>query len=165
MTPFAPWFRPYVELENEATELRSWQSIVVNGLLQIPEYAGTLLSTQVGTSEDEVEQRVAACLQRQERPGRPNPPLLWVVMDEVVFRRPVGGGAIMLAQIEHIAVVAERHNVVVQVVPMAAGAHDGITDHLSSPTSPRLRASSTWNHAARDDPRSCGASGRHAGEL
>jgi transcriptional regulator with XRE-family HTH domain len=31
MTPFAPWFRPYVELEAEATELRSWQSIVVDG--------------------------------------------------------------------------------------------------------------------------------------
>jgi hypothetical protein len=55
-------------------------------------------------------------------------------MDEAVFRRPVGGRAMMLAQIERLAVMAERHNVVVQVVSMAAGAHDGVTDHLLSPT-------------------------------
>jgi transcriptional regulator with XRE-family HTH domain len=126
MTPFAPWFRPYVELENEATELRSWQSLVVDGLLQTPDYARALLSVHVGTSEDEVEQQAAARLQRQEVLNRPRPPLLWVVMDEAVLRRPVGGPAVMLAQIEHLAEMAERPNVVIQLVPVAAGAHDGV---------------------------------------
>jgi transcriptional regulator with XRE-family HTH domain len=126
MTPFAPWFRPYVELENEATELRSWQSIVIDGLLQTPDYARALLSTRVGASEDEVEQQATARLQRQEVLNRPSPPLLWVLMDEAVLRRPVGGPAVMLAQTEHLAEMAGRPNVVVQVVPTAAGAHDGV---------------------------------------
>jgi transcriptional regulator with XRE-family HTH domain len=126
MTPFAPWFRPYVELEAEATELRSWQSIVVDGLLQTPEYARALLGTRVGASDDQVEQQVAARLERQEILSRPDPPLLWVVMDECVLRRPVGGPAVMLGQIEHLAEMAARRNIVIQVVSTAVGAHDGV---------------------------------------
>jgi hypothetical protein len=80
----------------------------------------------VGASEDEVERQTAARLERQEILNRPEPPLLWVVMDEAVLRRPVGGPAAMLAQIEHLTEMAGRRNVVVQVVPMAAGAHDGV---------------------------------------
>jgi uncharacterized protein DUF5753 len=124
--PFASWFKPYVRMEAEATELRSWQSTVVDGLLQTLEYARALLSTRVGASDDEVDQRVAARLARQEVLSRPDPPLLWVVLDECVLRRPVGGPAVMLAQLEHLTEVAERRNVVVQVVRTEVGAHDGV---------------------------------------
>jgi transcriptional regulator with XRE-family HTH domain len=126
MAPFASWFVPYVQREQEATELRSWQPIVVDGLLQTPDYARALLSTRVGASDDQVDQWVAARLERQEVLNRPDPPLLWVVLDENVLRRPVGGPAVMLAQIEHLMNMSERRNVVIQVVRTAVGAHDGV---------------------------------------
>jgi transcriptional regulator with XRE-family HTH domain len=125
-TAFAPWFRPYVEMEAEATELRSWQSMVVDGLLQTPEYARALLSVRIGVSDDEIDQRVSARLDRQVILDRPDPPLLWVVMDESVLRRPVGGPSVMLGQLEHLVDMAERSNVIVQVVRTAIGAHDGV---------------------------------------
>jgi transcriptional regulator with XRE-family HTH domain len=125
-TPFAPWFRPYVEMEAEATELRSWQSIVVDGLLQTPEYARALLSSRIGASADEIDQRVAARLERQAVISRSDPPLLWVVMDECVLRRPVGGPGVMLGQLEHLVNMAARSNVIVRVVRTAVGAHDGV---------------------------------------
>lgn len=124
--PFAPWFRPYVEREAEATELRSWQSAVVDGLLQIPDYARALLSVRLGTSDDEVEQQVAARLARQDILSRPDPPLVWVILDEGVLRRPVGGRAVMLAQVEHLVSLADSRTVVVQILPTSVGSHDGL---------------------------------------
>jgi hypothetical protein len=44
-------------------------------------------------------------------------------LDEAVLQRPVGGPAVMLAQIEYLAEMAARPKVVVQVAPLAAGAH------------------------------------------
>jgi transcriptional regulator with XRE-family HTH domain len=125
-TGFMAWFRPYVEREAEATELRSWQCSVVDGLLQTPDYARALLSVRLGTSDDEVEQQVAARLARQDILSRPDPPLVWVILDEGVLRRPVGGPAVMLAQVEHLVNLADSRTVVVQILPTSVGSHDGL---------------------------------------
>jgi transcriptional regulator with XRE-family HTH domain len=125
MAPYPEWFRQYTILESEATELRSWQPLAVDGLLQTPEYARVILSTRVGVPEDEIDQRVTARMNRQAVLTRLDPPLLWVLLDETVLRRPVGGRAVMQAQLEHLAEMSRRPNVVVQVVPTDVGAHDG----------------------------------------
>ena len=69
---------------------------------------------------------MAARLERQAILDRDDPPLLWVVIDEAVLRRPVGGADVMRAQVEHLAEMAERTNVVVQVIPYSVGAHEGV---------------------------------------
>jgi transcriptional regulator with XRE-family HTH domain len=125
-TPFPSWFRPYADAESTATELRSWQSAVIDGLLQTPDYARALLSVRLGTSDDAVEQQVAARLARQDILSRPDPPLVWVILDECVLRRPVGGPSVMLAQVEHLITLAESRTVVVQILPTSVGSHDGL---------------------------------------
>jgi transcriptional regulator with XRE-family HTH domain len=125
--PFPSWFRPFAQHEAEATSLRWFEVALVPGLLQTADYARAVLSTRVGSSDDQIEQLVAARLDRQTILERDAPPLLWVVIDEAVIRRPVGGPETMRAQVEHLTEMAGRANVVVQVIPRGVGAHEGLT--------------------------------------
>jgi hypothetical protein len=109
-------------------------------LLQTADYARALLKTRVGASEEDVDQAVAARLERQAILERDDPPLLWVIMDEAVLRRPVGGADVMRVQVEHLAEMAGRTSVVIQVIPYSVGAHEGvngafvIADFAASPS-------------------------------
>jgi hypothetical protein len=80
----------------------------------------------MGASEDEVDQLVTARLERQAILERDEPPLLWAVIDEAALRRPVGGRKAMRAQVEHLAEMAQRPNVLIQVIPLEVGAHEGV---------------------------------------
>jgi transcriptional regulator with XRE-family HTH domain len=123
---YPSWFRPFAQYEAEATSLRWCESLLVPGLLQTEDYARALLSTRVGTPEEHIEQQVAARIERQAVLDRENPPLLWVLIDEGVLHRPVGGQEVMRHQIEHLTEMAERPSVVVQVISADIGAHDGV---------------------------------------
>jgi hypothetical protein len=51
------------------------------------------------------------------------PPQVWSVVDEGALRRPVGGRAVMRAQLNRLIEVAELRHVTVQVVPFGHGGH------------------------------------------
>jgi len=123
---FAMWFQPWAQREQTATKIRSWQGSVVDGLLQVRSYAAALLSVLLGTTDDEVEQQVAARMARQDVLSRPDPPVISVILDEVVLRRPVGGVEVIREQIEHLISLSDSRNIVVQVVPLAVGSHAGL---------------------------------------
>ena len=129
-SPVPSWFQPFTQHEREATSLRTFELALVPGLLQTADYARTLLSTRMGTSDDEVDQLVTARLERQSILDREEPPLLWVVMDEGALRRPVGGRKVMRAQVEHLIQMAQRPNVLIQVIPLSVGAHEGVNGSL-----------------------------------
>jgi Domain of unknown function (DUF5753) len=99
---------------------------VVPGLLQTERYARAILSTGVGATEDEIEELVAARMERQRILERDHPPELWVILDEGVLRRPVGGSDVMREQLIHLGEMARRPHVVVQVIPLGAGGHQGL---------------------------------------
>jgi transcriptional regulator with XRE-family HTH domain len=123
---YPAWFRPFAHHEAEAAALRTFELAVVPGLLQTEEYARTLLSARVGTPGVDVDQRVAARMERQVILERDTPPLLWVLLDEGVLRRLVGGREVMRHQIEYLAELTERPNVIIQVIAAEVGAHDGV---------------------------------------
>ena len=120
------WFETYLGLESAATTIRSFEIQFVHGLFQTEDYARavTLLGHR-SASPDEIEQRVAVRLKRQDLLTRPAPPRIWLVLDEAVLRRPVGGPAVMRAQLRHLVEVAAQPQVTVQVVPFARGGHAG----------------------------------------
>jgi transcriptional regulator with XRE-family HTH domain len=124
--PFPSWFRPFAQHEAEATSLRTFELVLVPGLLQTADYARAVLSTRVGASEDEIDQLVAARLERQAILDRDDPPVFWVVIDEGVIRRPVGGSDVMGSQVEHLAEMAGRPGVVIQLIPRDVGRHAGL---------------------------------------
>lgn len=127
---FPGWFVRWPDKEAEATTLRTFELVVVPGLLQTEGYARTVLRTQVMATDDEIEEMVKARMERQAVLSRDDPPMLWVIMDENALRRPVGGPGIMLGQCEHLIEMAHRPNIVIQVIPLEVGAHQGLSGNF-----------------------------------
>jgi transcriptional regulator with XRE-family HTH domain len=118
------WF-DWPDKEAAAKALRWYELVTVPGLLQTEGYARAVLRTRVMTGDDEIEEMVAARIERQAVLARDDPPMLWVILDEGVLRRPVGGPAVMGEQVRHLMEAAQRPNIVLQVIPLDVGAHEG----------------------------------------
>jgi transcriptional regulator with XRE-family HTH domain len=118
------WFQVYVGLEAEVSSLHVYESELVHGLLQTADYYRTFLRTAPAAgNDDEVERKIAVRMARQERLTGDDPPEYWVVLNEAVIRRVVGGAEVMRKQLNHIAEIAELPHVSVQVLPFSAGVH------------------------------------------
>nr|WP_202557367.1 helix-turn-helix transcriptional regulator [Streptomyces sp. SID5789] len=118
------WFAAYLSLEQAALHIRAYEPEFVHGLLQTPAYARALLSAgNPHASSVATERRVALRMRRQEILTRPEPPRLWVVMDETVLRWPVGGAEVMREQVDHLIEVGRLPNVTLQIMPFAQGPH------------------------------------------
>jgi transcriptional regulator with XRE-family HTH domain len=121
------WFRTAVGLEESASLIRSYQPQVVPGLLQTEGYVRAItVASFPAAPEDFAERAVALRLARQHLLARPEPPAYWVVLDETVLRRPIGGRKVMRAQLEHLIAATERPAVTIQVIPFAAGWHPAL---------------------------------------
>ena len=126
------WFETYLGLESAATAIRSFETQFVPGLFQTEDYARAV--TRLGhqtASETEVERRVGLRLKRQDLLARASQPRIWAIMDEAVLRRPIGGTAVMRAQLQRLVDVAGMRRVTVQVVPFARGGHAGASGSFS----------------------------------
>ena len=117
-----PWFRSWVEHEQQAATLRIWQLGVLSGLLQTEQYARGILTVEPGVTDDQVSERLAARLARQVVLTRDDPPAAWFLVDEAVLHRCVGSAHVMAAQLAHLVGLARLPNVAIQVVPTIAHA-------------------------------------------
>ncbi|MFJ5916367.1 helix-turn-helix domain-containing protein [Streptomyces ardesiacus] len=122
------WFSLYVSLEGAARIIRSYEPHFVPGLLQTEEYARSVLeSGTIGNvGGDAVERHVSLRMERQRLLERPDPPHLWVVMDETVLKRPVSiHGRVMREQLDKLLEFAARDRVTLQVAEFEDGPHPG----------------------------------------
>jgi DNA-binding XRE family transcriptional regulator len=118
------WFRVFPGLEQAAGLIRGYEPHCIPGLLQTEDYARALTAAGYpNASSEETARRVALRMARQQILSRPEPPRLWVVIDEAVLRRPVGGTAVMSAQLGQLIEATAQPNVTLQVLPLAVGAH------------------------------------------
>ncbi|MGH3319341.1 MAG: DUF5753 domain-containing protein [Nocardioidaceae bacterium] len=122
---FPSWMREWLEIERSAHTLRSWQPLVVDGLLQTEAYARELVKTYPWHDDEQVEELTAARLDRQSVLASGSRPILWVVLHENVLRCEVGTPAIMREQLQALVEASRRPRVTVQVVPLSAGMHAG----------------------------------------
>lgn len=111
------------DFEAGAAIIRTYEAMLVPGLLQTADYTRALMRAGVGLDDAGIERRVEARLARQAILDRTGSPQLWAVIDEAALLKLVGGTAVMRAQIEHILKAGERPNIAVQVLPNAMGAH------------------------------------------
>jgi transcriptional regulator with XRE-family HTH domain len=117
----------YVGFEAAAGSIRAYEQQVVPGLLQTESYAKAMIrSARPDITADEVEQRVRVRLSRQSLLSQDDPIDLWVVLDETVVSRPVGGDEVMRAQLERLIEATDQPNVTIQILPFEAGAHAGM---------------------------------------
>ncbi len=129
-----PKFGSYLGLESVATTLQAYETTLVHGLLQTPDYARAMLrAARPELLEHEIDQLVQFRLRRQEVLTRdaPAPLTLWSVMDEAVLRRHAGGRETMHAQLQQLITASERPNVTLLVMPDELGAHPGMDGPLS----------------------------------
>lgn len=117
------WFQPYVGLEEAASLIRTYELQFVPGLLQTADYARAVMTLgNTPLPPDVLERRVNVRVNRQRYLDRRDA-RLWVVVDEAALRRPIGGPAVMRAQLEHLITVSSRDNVTLQVMPFRFGGH------------------------------------------
>ncbi|MCO6011038.1 helix-turn-helix domain-containing protein [Actinoallomurus purpureus] len=111
------WFKPWIPIEQKAKILKTWQPLVVPGLLQTPAYARAILQSKPGITQSELEKQVTARIERQQLLVAENPPLLWAILDESVLWRSVGSEEIMRHQLAALIEATAVNHVTVQVVP------------------------------------------------
>jgi hypothetical protein len=113
----------YVELEDEATAVRTFKVDLVDGLVQTPEYGAALIrANHPDASEALVRRQVDVRIRRQARLGGMHPIQLETIITEGALRIPVGGPETMRRQLEHLLALMELSNVDIRVVP-ATGAY------------------------------------------
>jgi len=119
-------FDIYVGLEAETAAVRGYEISVVHGLLQTPDYARAVLREMFPRhAAEQIDRLVDLRIERQRRFDDELPLELWAILDEAVIRRPVGGTAVMCAQLEHLLVMADRPGLTLQILPFSCGAHAG----------------------------------------
>lgn len=120
---YPSWFLPYVEMEREATSVRTFESQIIPALLQTEDYARAMLTPE---RLDNLDGLVAARMTRQDVFGRELPPYTWFIIDEQALRRKLGGPAVMRAQLARLLVAGRHPRTVIQVLPEEVAAHPGL---------------------------------------
>ncbi|GAA0395507.1 helix-turn-helix transcriptional regulator [Micromonospora gifhornensis] len=131
------WFMPWLKAERAAKQLRCFHPTLIPGLLQTENYARAVLRFDDTRPEQEIEQQVAARMERQEILKRERPPQIVAVTDEAALRRT---DAIMAEQLAHLLRVAELPHVHIHIIPSRAGLHVG----LSGPVLLARLSDGTW---------------------
>jgi len=117
------WFQPFAELEAKAAYISTYQCQLVYGLLQTKAYARAVLAVD---QTDRLDEMVEARLERQRILGREEPPVLWVVLDEAVLHREIGGREVMREQLAYLLGLFGKPWVELQTLPFSAGQHAGM---------------------------------------
>ncbi|MBT2228840.1 helix-turn-helix domain-containing protein [Nonomuraea sp. NEAU-A123] len=121
------WFQVYVVLEASASHVFGYQSELVPGILQTEGYVRSIMSTAPEPDSDvEIDSQVQVRVNRQARLTEKSPLNVWLVLNEAVIRRTVGGPAVMREQVEHLIKIAQLRNVTLQVLPFKSGEHSAM---------------------------------------
>lgn len=117
-------FTAYVGLEQDAASMSDYSSELVPGLLQTVDYARGVRRAYLHNDDEETTERwLAVRTKRQARLTGTDPLTYWVVLNEAVLRRPVGGQDAMNAQLRHMIELSNLTNVTIQILPFTVGAH------------------------------------------
>jgi len=119
---------PYIGLEQEAAAITCFSMFFVPALLQTEDYARTIIKDVIPQIDPAIhEQRVRARLRRQQLFEREKPPNYRALLDEAILRRPIGGPAVMAAQLEKIVRISKDSRMSIQLIPFEAGLR-GVAD-------------------------------------
>jgi transcriptional regulator with XRE-family HTH domain len=135
-------YATYIGFESEADRIWNFELVSIPGLLQTEAYTRAVLRGGASRlSDEEIDRRLEVRLRRQAMLERPDPPTLWIVLDEAAIQRQVGGRRTMAAQLSRIADAAALPHVDVQILPFTVGSHPGtpgsyVVLRVAEPTDP-----------------------------
>lgn len=124
-------YRGFVEEEERAKTIHTYEQTFPPGLLQTQDYARELLAGVRMAHDSHVDTQVEARLRRQEILHRTEPPRLRAVIDEAALRRRVGSTSILHTQLQHILDMGKMRHVTIQVMPFSAGAHAALNGQMT----------------------------------
>lgn len=116
------WLKGYIGLEADAVRAKAFSLELLPGLFQTEDYARQLHSLHQ-MSEEEIERRIAARWQRQQRLTSPHPLILTAVISEGALHRLLAEPDMAVAQLQHLVSSAQLSNVSLGVLPFKAGLH------------------------------------------
>ncbi|MEU9783148.1 helix-turn-helix transcriptional regulator [Streptomyces phaeochromogenes] len=116
-----PAFLLSLGYEGAASIIRSFEPMLVPGLLQTEEYALEVL--RVMSSPEKVDALVELRLERQERLLRADGPEMHFIVDESVVARRVGSASVMRRQIRRLKALVDHPKIIFRVLPFGAGLH------------------------------------------
>jgi len=118
------WFQNYLDLEQAAELIRTYEIQFVPGLLQTDRYARAVIKLGLDkAAADQLDRRATLRMNRKRLLDRPDAPRLWAVLDEAVLRRPIGGFDVLREQIESLIEVCAKPTVRLQLMPFSSGGH------------------------------------------
>jgi transcriptional regulator with XRE-family HTH domain len=120
-----PSLQKFAVYEQQAVILWSFEHSLIPGLLQTEDYARSVIEKHIDVTPEQIPERVQLRIGRQAVLAREIPPRYWVLVDQQALEREVAGPKIMAEQLRHLAIMARRPNIAVQVVPNRGmtGAH------------------------------------------
>ncbi len=111
----------FVQYEQSAVSLYSYQSQLIPGLLQTEAYARFIFGCNYPPlEEEEIEQRVADRLDRQKILERRPRPILHFILEESILHTQLGDPEVMLEQLLHLRRCMDLPFVTVQIMPRSA---------------------------------------------
>jgi hypothetical protein len=118
-----PAYFSYIGLEAEASKLCFYQSVGMPGLLQTEAYAQAVAKIVIPNFDDPTEAQASVALRmRRQREvfGRPDPPIIEVVLDEATLHRQTGGRSVMREQLMHLINLTNTGTFTIQVLPFTS---------------------------------------------
>ncbi|WP_225848694.1 helix-turn-helix transcriptional regulator [Streptomyces sp. HPF1205] len=141
------WAVEFVEFEREAIAISSFQNQVAPGMLQSESYMRAVFHNDIPTlSDEEIEFRVSARLERQEILQRKVPPITSFILSEAIVRDRIGGDEVYRSQLRHLRRMAEVPGIAIQILPLGRTAHaalDGPFVLLETPENDHLAYAET----------------------
>lgn len=130
-------------LEHGAQGVRTFESLIMPGLLQTPDYARALMEADISVRPVEVDQRIEVRLRRQRRLSDEDPLQLTVVLSQAALLQEIGGREVLKAQLRHLAETVRAHPdaIELRVLPFTApacGVFGASTFHIIDFASARL---------------------------
>ncbi|MFF1730743.1 Scr1 family TA system antitoxin-like transcriptional regulator [Streptomyces sp. NPDC058247] len=118
------WAEEFLDHEREALAISSYQNQVLPGQLQTEAYARAVFRSRVPALDaDEIEQFVAARIERQEIVHRRVPPTMSFVFWEAVLHDRLGGRRVYAEQLRRLREWADLPGLTLQILPFGRTSH------------------------------------------
>ena len=123
-----------ISFESEASTARTYEPMVVPGLLQTESYARRVIymwHSIITVPPPDLERRLEVRMTRQQFITSDDPLQLNAIIDEAVLHRQIDERAVMREQLHHLAEISELPNVELKILPLT-GQHVTSTGPLMS---------------------------------
>lgn len=121
---YSAQFLTFLGLEASSVRVRQFQSLVIPGLLQHPDYTRVLMT--LGTSDPVASEREADIRATRQELLNEEDRGFFFILDESVLHRIVGSAEVMDVQLQRLIDLGSRPNITIQVVPYSVGVHKGM---------------------------------------